>query len=115
MPGFPDAPFPSRPFYSCDAGGLVVIDQAEMPQLLRGVAVDPWFRLEAGAGNVIDGAPLKVEDQEGARVTVRCENGTIEIDFDEETVKKTGADGRSYIYKGALDQANAGKGWMPLR
>ena len=115
MPGFPDAPFPTRPFYSCDANGLAVIDQAEMPQLLRGVDVDPWLRLEAGPGNVIDGTPLKVEDQEGARVTVCCENGTIEIDFEEETVRKTDAEGRAFVYMGPLDEANAGNGWMPLR
>ena len=115
MPGFPDAPFPARPFYSCDADGLTVIDQAEMPQLLRGGDVDPWLRLEAGPGNVIDGVPLKVETQEGARITVRCENGTIEIDFEEETARKTDADGRLYVYMGPLDEANAGNGWMPLR
>ena len=115
MPGFPDAPFPVRPFYSCDADGLAVIDQDDMPQLLRGGAVDAWLRLEPGPGNVIDGVPLKVETQDGARVTVQCGTGTIEIDFEEETIRKTDADGRSYVYMGPLGEANAGNGWMPLR
>lgn len=115
MPGFPNAPFPARPFYSCDATGLAVIDQADMPQLLRGGDVDTWMRLEAGPGNVIEGTTLKIENQQGARVTVSCDNGTIEIDFAEETVKKTDEAGRNYVYMGPLDEANEGNGWMPLR
>jgi hypothetical protein len=115
MPGYPDAPFPARPFYSCDDHGLAVIDQADMSQLLRGGNVDAWMRLETGPRNVIDGTPLKVEDQAGARVTVRCGTGTIEIDFEEETVKKTDENGRVYVYMGPLDEANEGNGWMPLR
>ena len=114
MPGYPDSPFPARPFYSCDADGLAVIDQADMSQLLRGGNVEAWMRLETGPGNVIDGTPLKVEEQAGARVTVRCGTGTIEIDFEEETVKKTDENGREYVYMGPLDQANEGNGWMPL-
>ena len=81
MPGFPDAPFPNKPFYSCDANGLEVIDQADMSELLRGGEVEKWMRLETGPGNVIDGAPVKIENQQGARVSVQCETGTIEIEF----------------------------------
>ena len=115
MPGYPNTPIPSKPFYSCDASGLAVMDQADMPQLLRGGDVDTWMRLEAGEGNAIDGTPLKIEDQQGARVTVACENGMIEIDFEEETIKKTDEAGRDYVYMGPLDEANEGNGWMPLR
>ena len=115
MPGFPDAPFPMRPFYSCDTDGLAVIDQDDMSKMLLGGEVEAWFRLEAGPGNVIDDAPLKVESSDGARVTVRCGTGMIEIDFEEETIRKTDADGRSYVYMGPLGEANEGNGWMPLR
>ena len=52
MPGFPDAPFPMRPFYSCDTDGLAVIDQDDMSKVLRGGEVEAWFRLEAGPGTV---------------------------------------------------------------
>lgn len=115
MPGFPDAPFPNKPFYSCDVNGLEVIDQADMSKLLRGGEVDTWMRLETGPGNVIDGAPVKIENQQGSRVSVQCETGIIEIDFEEETMSKTDESGRAYVYMGPLDEANAGNGWMPLR
>lgn len=115
MPGYPDAPFPARPFFSCDENGLAVIDQSDMSQLLRGGDVETWMRLEAGDGNAIDGTPIKIENQQGARVTVSCDTGTIEIDFEEETVKKTDENGRNYVYMGPLDEANEGNGWMPLR
>ncbi|MFW6195049.1 MAG: hypothetical protein ACOC5M_00825 [Chloroflexota bacterium] len=112
MSGYPDAPFPSTPFVSCDEQGVTVVDQKDMSALLKGREVDYWIRLELGPGNAVDSRPIRVKDHEGPRVTIECDDGELDIDFVEETIRKTDADGKTYMYVGALDMANEAAGWI---
>lgn len=112
MPGYPDAPFPARVFFSCTPEELLVIDQQAMAVLLKGGEADPWLRLRVGPGNALDSAPVKVLEHSAAMVRVECSGGVVEIDFDDETVHKTDSEGLSFAYLGALDQANEGLGWI---
>ncbi len=113
MAGYPDAPFPQRPFFSCGTDEFLVIDRSDMGALLRGGEVTPWMRLEVGPGNVLEATPRSVVEHSGTSVVVDCEDGVLELDFYDETARKTTANGDRVVYLGGLDEANDGKGWIP--
>ena len=114
MPGFPEEPFPERPFFSCSEGEFTVVDQATMAASLRGGRVEPWMTFSVAEGNVFESPPVKVLDNSRGRVRVECRDGEVLIDFDEESARKTTARGQQFVYMAGLDEANDGRGWLPL-
>ena len=114
MPGFPDEPFPERPFFSCSDGEFTVVDQATMAASLRGGRVEPWMSFTVAEGNVFGSPPVRVPDNSRGRVRVECRDGEVLIDFNDESARKTTADGEQFVYMAGLDEANDGRGWLPL-
>ena len=110
-----ESPFPEKPFFSCSPSELQVIDQAKMGEMLRGGSVVPWMRFLVGEGNILESEPVKATRAGGRTVQVVCGDATVEIDFFDETARRTGSDGVLMMYMGGLDEANAGRGWIPAR
>ena len=110
---FPEAPFPRRPFFSCEDDRFVIADQSHMSRLLRGEA-DPWLRLEVGFQNVLESRPVRVLRHAGHEVELECQEATVRLDFDSESARKVLPDGTEYVYRAGLDEANDGYGWMPV-
>ena len=114
MPGFPDEPFPTRPFFSCSEDEFAVADQAAMAASLRGARVEPWMIFRVGEGNIFDSPPVKVLEHSRGLVRVECSDAEVTIDFDDESARKATAQGDRFVYMGGLDQANDGLGWLPV-
>ncbi|MCH8102216.1 MAG: hypothetical protein IIB28_03555 [Chloroflexi bacterium] len=115
MTAYLESPFPEKPFFSCSPSELQVIDQAKMGEMLRGGSVVPWMRFLVGEGNILESEPVKATSADGRTVQVVCGDATVEIDFFDETARRTGSDGVLMMYMGGLDEANAGRGWIPAR
>ena len=113
MPGFPFEPFPSRPFFSCEASQFRIVDQARMADLMRGQA-EPWLTLEVGANNVFEARPMKVVGHSGLKVEIQTADAMIKLDLESESARKKLSDGSEFVYCGGLDEANSGLGWMPV-
>ena len=114
MPGYPDSPFPSRPFFSCEEEEVAVIDSSSMASMLQGGAPDAWIRFRVGSENVVESPPLRVLQHDGERVRLECRDAVVEIDFEDEAARKTSPNGAAFAYLGGLDQANEGRGWIPV-
>ncbi len=114
VPGFPDSPFPSRPFFSCEKDEFAVIDSSSMASMLHGSAPEAWIRFMVGLDNVVESPPLKVLEHDGKKVRLKCRDAIVEIDFEDEAARKTSGTGGAFAYMGALDQANDGCGWIPV-
>lgn len=110
-----ESPFPEKPFFSCSPSEMQVIDQAEMGEMLRGGSVVPWMRFLVGEGNILESEPVKATSADARTVQVVCSDATVKIDFFDETASRTGSDGVLMMYMGGLDEANAGRGWIPAR
>ena len=110
-----ESPLPEKPFFSCSPSELQVIDQAKMGEMLRGGSVVPWMRFLVGKGNILESEPVKATCADGSTVQIVCRDGTVKIDFFDETARRTGSDGVPMMYMGGLDEANAGRGWIPAR
>ena len=46
---------------------------------------------------------------------VVCGDATVEIDFFDETARRTGSDGVAMMYMGGLNEGNDGRGWIAAR
>ena len=114
MSGFPEEPFPERPFFSCSDDEFAVVDQATMAASLRGARVEPWIAFRVAGGNVFESPPVRVLDNGRGRVRVMCRDAEVLIDFIDESARKTTADGQQFVYMAGLDEANDGRGWLPL-
>lgn len=114
MPGFPDDPFPARPFFSCSEDEFTVVDQADMAASLRGGRAGPWMTLRVGEGNVVDSPPERVVSHASGHVRLACRDAEVVIDFQDESARKTTAAGEEFVYMGGLDEANDGRGWLPV-
>ena len=114
MSGFPDEPFPERPFFSCSEHEFAVVDQATMAASLRDGRVEPWMAFRVAEGNVFESPPVSVLDNNHGRVRVRCRDAEVLVDFIEESARKTTAAGEQLIYMAGLDEANDGRGWLPV-
>jgi len=114
VPGFPDKPFPERPFFSCSGDEFAVVDQAAMAASLRSGRVEPWMTFRVGEGNLFESPPVKVLDNSHGRVRVKCRDAEVVIDFVEESARKTTASGERFVYMAGLDEASDGRGWLPV-
>ena len=103
MPGFPEEPFPERPFFSCSDSEFTVVDQATMAASLRGGRVEPWMAFTVAEGNVVESPPVRVLDSSHGRVRIECRDGQVSIDFYDESARKTAADGEQFVYMAGLD------------
>ena len=104
---------PSRPFFSCTAEGLDILDQADMKGSARLDAIEPRIRFELGDRNIIDSRPRKAASSKPGQVTVECESGTVHIDFEDGRAKKVTAQGE-FVYMGGLEDRNEGLGYIPV-
>ncbi len=106
---------PERPFFSCDAREFAVVDAFQMRTGVGLASVEPTCVFTVGAGNVFEHAPLRVASHEGEQVAVECEGGeTVVLDFHDLAARKRTADGE-WVYRGGLDEANDGLGFIPAR
>lgn len=106
---------PERPFFSCDAAGFTVVDAFQMRTGAGLASVEPTCVFTVGTGNVFECAPLRVTSNEGKRVVVECEGDeTVVLDFGDLAARKHTADGE-WLYRGGLDEANDGLGFMRAR
>ena len=112
---YSESPCPEKPFFSCSPSELQVIDQAKMGEMLRGGSVVPWMRFLVGEGNILESEPVKATGVGVRTVQVICGDATVEIDFFDETARRTGSDGVAMMYMGGLNEANAGRGWIAAR
>ncbi len=110
-----ESPLPKKPFFSCSPSEMQIIDQADMGEMLRGGSVVPWMRFLVGEGNILESEPVKATSGDARTVEVVCSDATVMIDFFDETARRTGSDGVQMMYMGGLDDANAGRGWIPAR
>ncbi len=113
MTGFPEKPFPARPFFSCNEHEFLIVDQSDMGALLTNGVVEPWLRFAVGPDNALDSPPLKVLEHTGSSVRLRCRDAVVELDLDDEIVRKTLPDGSTFAYLGGLREANEARGWIP--
>ena len=114
MSGFPDDPFPARPFFSCTDDEFAVVDQVTMAASLRGGRVEPWTTFRVGEGNVFESRPVRVLDSSAGRVRVECRDAEVLIDFEDGSARKTTRAGEQFIYMAGLDEADDGRGWLPV-
>jgi len=104
---------PARPFFTCNREGLTIVDTSQANAAMRSGAFEPWMVFEHGEGNVIDSVPRKVASWDRSRLAVECEGGTVHIDFEYGTARKTTAEGE-FIYMGSIDERNEGMGYIPV-
>ena len=114
MPISLDTPFPAHPFLSCSPDELVIIDQSDMGAMLTGGDLTPWAMFIVGPQKILDSAPLQADVSSNSVVLVECSDCTVEIDFEQETARRT-VDGRMFAYMLDLPEANDGGGWITLK
>ncbi len=110
---FPFDPYPSNPFFSCEPGSLRIVDKSRFSQVVMGKE-DPWLTLSVDEQNVMHSRPVKVTAHQDFEVEIECESGTLRLDIDSESARKVDTDGREWVYRGGLEEANEGMGWMPV-
>jgi hypothetical protein len=104
---------PAKPFFTCDADGLSILDAAQANNLLSAYSIQPWMDFKNGQGNIIDTIPRKVTARDGQQITVECEDGMVHIDFEEGKARKVTPAGE-YVYMGALEERNDGMGYIAV-
>ena len=110
---FPFDPFPSSPFFSCEATGLRIVDKSKFSQVIMGKE-DPWLTLSVDESNVMHSKPVRVMSHEDFLIEIECEEGTLKLDISTESARKVDGTGREWVYRGGLEEANQGMGWMPV-
>ncbi len=77
--------------------------------------VEPLCVFSVGPGNVFECAPLRVVGHGNEVVTVQCDGGeTVVLDFRELSARKRTPNGE-WLYRGGLDEANEGLGFVRAR
>jgi hypothetical protein len=104
---------PARPFFSCSAEGLVIVDAGQAAKLLGSGSLEPWMDFKHGVNNIIDTVPRKVVRWDGDQVTVECDGGTVRIDFAEGQARKV-TTVREFVYLGTLEERNEGRGYIAV-
>ena len=113
MPISLDTPFPARPFLFCSPDELVIIDQSDMGAMLMGGDLIPWATFIVAPQNILGSAPLHAVVSSNSAISVECSDCTVEIDFEQETARRT-VDGRMFAYMSDLAEANDAGGWITL-
>lgn len=106
---------PTKAFFSCEEDGFSVLDGASMRNALALMSIEPVLKLRVGPGNVFETRPIKIAGREGNLVSVECDAGTVvHLDFSEMLARVQRNDG-DFVYKGGLEDGNAGLGFMAAR
>ncbi len=113
MPGFPDESFPQRPFFSCEEGQFLIVDQAQLGAAFKHGA-EPWLSLTVGPDNVMASRPMKVTRHSGMEIDIECRDAVIKLNLSDESARKVSLDGQEFVYCGGLEEANHGLGWIPV-
>ena len=104
---------PKRPFFSCETTGLSIVDIDEMQTGFREGGVTPRLTLRVGPRNILEQRPIRVVQQKDQLVAIQCDGDVIVyLDFDAGTARKRTSDG-GFLYCGAIDEGNDGKGYIP--
>ncbi len=111
---FPYDPFPASPFFSCESDGLKIVDKTRFSQVITGKE-EPWLTLAVNESNVMHSTPVKIKSHVDFKVEIECETGSLKLDIESESARKVDAAGREWVYRGGLEEANQGMGWMPVR
>ena len=111
--GFPDDDFPSRPYFSCEADKLRIVDRMRLSQVISGKE-EAWLTLAVGEQNVMHSRPVRVVSHRDFDIEIECEKGKLKLDMESESARKVDTTGKEWVYCGGLDEANAGLGWMPV-
>jgi len=91
----------------------MIVDQSDMGAMLKGGDLTPWATFVVGPQNILESAPLRASVTSNSLVSVECSDCTVEIDFDQETARRT-IDGRTFAYMADLTEANDGGGWIAI-
>lgn len=110
---FPFDPFPPSPFFSCENSSFRIVDKARFSQVVSGKE-EPWLTLAVGDSNVMHSKPVRVSSHEDSSIEIECEDGSLKLDIESESARKVDPDGREWVYRGGLEEANQGMGWMPV-
>ena len=110
---FPYDPFPVSPFFSCEDSSFRIVDKSRFSQVVMGKE-DPWLTLSVNESNVMHSRPVRVTSHHDFAIEIECEQGTLKLDIDSESARKVDAEGREWVYRGGLEEANQGMGWMPV-
>lgn len=104
---------PERPFFSCEETGLSIVDVDEMQTSLLTGGVTPRLTLRVGPGNILEHRPRSAIQQKAQLVAIQCDGDVIVyLDFDAGSARKRTSDG-GFLYCGAIDEGNDGKGYIP--
>lgn len=110
---FPFDPFPPSPFFSCEENGFRIVDKTRFSQVVTGKE-EPWLTLSVGESNVMHSKPVRVTSHQEFAIEIECEDGALKLDIESESARKVDATGREWVYRGGLEEANQGMGWMPV-
>lgn len=110
---FPYDPFPQSPFFSCETDRFRIVDKTRLSQVVSGKE-EPWITLSVGETNVMHSRPVKVTTHRDFSIEIECEDGALKLDIDSESARKVDSNGKEWVYRGGLEEANAGMGWMPV-
>lgn len=110
---FPYEPFPSTPYFSCEPDRLRIVDKAQFSKVVMGKA-DPWLTLSVSESNVMHSRPVRVKSHQDFSIEIECELGLLRLNMESESARKVDTDGREWVYRGGLEEANEGLGWMPV-
>lgn len=110
---FPEDPFPQSPFFSCEADSFRIVDKARFSQVVTGKE-SPWLTLSVAESNVMHSKPVRVTSHQDFSVEIECEVGALKLDIESESARKVDGAGKEWVYRGGLEEANAGMGWMPV-
>lgn len=110
---FPYDPFPRSPFFSCEDSSFRIVDKTRFSQVVTGKE-EPWMTLSVGDLNVMHSRPVRVKSHQDFSIEIECEDGSLRLDIDSESARKVDSAGREWVYRGGLEEANAGMGWMPV-
>ncbi len=110
---FPFDPFPSSPFFSCEDTSFRIVDKARFSQVVTGKE-EPWLTLSVDDSNVMHSRPVRVTSHQDFSIEIECEEGSLKLDIGSESARKVDSAGREWVYRGGLEEANQGMGWMPV-
>lgn len=110
---FPYDPFPSSPFFSCEPSSLRIVDKTRFSQVVSGKE-DPWLTLSVSADNVMHSRPVRVKSHQELDIEIECEEGLLRLNIESESARKVDSSGKEWVYRGGLEEANEGMGWMPV-
>ena len=106
---------PERPFFSCEPHRFAVVDAVRMRHVSALGPLQPVCTFAVGPGNVFEQVPREVISHDGRYVRVACEGGElVTLDFADLAARKETPEGE-FVYKGGLDEANDGLGFMRAR